>query len=107
MSDEFYRKLTTISTEWAEADRDACEAEADLKRVGAKLFLVFRAGGSGVEESKQRVEAADEYNEIRTIAIECRYRAHLAKRAVTDAETSFHRWQSLQANERFVARVAT
>jgi len=106
MSDEFHRKLTTISTEWAEAERDAADAEATQKQVFARLFLIAKST-RGVEESKQHVEASDEYNEIRTIAIEARYRAHLAKRAVTDAETSFERWRTIQANERFTARAAT
>lgn len=107
MSDEFHRRLTGFSTEWAEADRDAHEAEAHAKQVFARIYLIKRETSKSQEDAKQMVEACDEYCEARQVAIEARYRANLAKRAINDAETAFSRWQTLQANERFTARAAT
>ena len=104
---EFHEKLTGLSTEWADAERDASEAEANAKQVSARLYLVYRETAKSAEDAKQRVEASDEYFEARQIAIEAKHRANLAKRALVDAETSFEHWRTLQANERFTARAAT
>jgi len=106
VSKDFHEKLTNLSTAWAEADRDANTLEADAKQHYAKVFLINKAD-MGVEEAKQAVEASPGYREAQQKAIEARYRANLAKRGIRDAETSFERWRSLQATERFITRAAT
>ena len=106
MSDQFHQKLTQLSTDWAEAERNAAQAELDLKQIFAKKFLIFKTN-AGVEVARQMVEGDREHFEAAKAAIEARYSANLSKRAIKDAETSFERWRTIQANDRFTARTAT
>ena len=106
MNNDFHEKLTLLSIAWADAEAEAQKAELDAKQAFARKFLSAK-GGRSIEAAKQMVESDPEYHQLEIQAIEARHKANLTKRAIKDAELSFERWRTMQANERFTARAAT
>ena len=105
MSD-FYEKLQALSLEWADADAEAATAEYARKLAYSRAFLIAK-GSNTVEAAKNIAEVDDKHQAAILEEIKAKHRARVAREAKHNAELSFERWRTKEANHRAATRAAT